>query len=50
MSKERRSKVIAREVAHCSLEKDNFEGREVRRIAFPDETYTYPKQNVYVLR
>lgn len=34
----------------CSLEKDNFEGREVRRIAFPDETYTYPKQNVYVLR
>ena len=35
------TKFISWGEVHRSVEKGNFEGKRVRHIAFPSETYTY---------
>ena len=42
------TKFISWGEVHRSVEKGNFEGKRVRHIAFPSETYTYREENVYV--
>lgn len=37
-------------VVYVSFERATFEGAGAERIPLTDRTYTYPKQNVYVLR
>lgn len=37
-------------VAYVSFGRATFEGAGAKRIPLTDRTYTYPKQNVYVLR